>query len=228
MKRFILWTVLLAGFLLMSSAWAEPPDRIEINKATSADLTQVKGIGQKTAEKILEYRGAQGPIERIGQLQEVKGIGTGTLRRVVCYFYAEKEGKLPCEIATIRHGTGPVNLNTATAKELQTLPGIGEKKADTIIVDRKENGLFHSVDDLQRIKGIGRGMVEKLVDLVEVRLNINTARGAEFETMGFANGDTIVKYRNDTGKFETIEDLKKISGIDKALVDKITDYLCTK
>ena len=228
MKRFSLWTVLLAGFLLTSSAWGEPPERIEINNATSADLTQVKGIGDKTAEKILEYRDAQGPIERMGQLQEVKGIGKGTLQRVVCYFYAEKEGKLPCEIATIRHGTGRVNLNTATAKELQTLPGIGEKKADTIVMDRKENGLFHSVDDLQRIKGIGRGMVEKLADLVEVRLDINAARGAEFETMGFANGDTIVKYRDDAGKFETIEDLKKVPGIDKDLIDKIADYLSTK
>jgi len=221
-------TVLLAGFLLTSVASAEPPERIEINKATPSDLIKVKGIGQKTAEKIIEYRDANGPIERLGQIQEIKGIGKATLQRVVCYFYAEKEGNLPCEIATIRHGTGLVNLNTANAKELQTLPGIGKKRAETIVEDRNENGLFHSVDDLQRIKGIGRGMVDKFADLVEVRLDINHARGAEFEILGFANGDTIIKYRNDHGKFDTIEDLKKVPGIDKDHIDKIADYLCTK
>ncbi|MFH1530311.1 MAG: helix-hairpin-helix domain-containing protein [Pseudomonadota bacterium] len=228
MKHFSLLTVLLAGFLLASIASAEPPERIEINKATLEDLTQVKGVGQKIAEMIIEYRDANGPIERMGQVQEVKGIGNAKLKQLVCFFYAEKEGKLPCEIATIRHGSGPVNLNTANAKELQTLPGIGKKKAETIVEDRTQNGLFHSVDDLQRIKGIGRGMVDKLSDLVSVRLDINLARGAEFELMGFSNGDTIIKYRTEHGKFGTLEDLKKVPGIDKDHIDKIAEYLSTK
>ena len=216
---------MLAGLLLTSIASAEPPERIEINQATHADLIKVKGVGQKTAEKILAYRDAHGPIERMGQFQEVKGIGKATLQRFVCYFYAEKEGKLPCEVATIRHGVGRVNINTANAKLLQTLPGIGTKKAEVIVKDRKENGLYHSVDDLQRIKGIGRGMVDKLADLVEVRLDINNARGAEFEIMGFMNGDTIVKYRDEHGKFGAVADLKKVPGIDAGHVDGIADYL---
>jgi competence protein ComEA len=219
---------LLAVFLLSSVASAEPPERIDINQATMTDLVKVKGVGKKTAEKILEYREARGAIKTMSQLQDVKGIGKASLQMMICYFYVEAEGKLPCEVATIRHDTEPLNLNTATAKELQALPGIGKKKAENIVNDRKANGLYHSVDDLQRIKGIGRGMVEKLTPLVEVRLDINRARGAEFEIMGFSNGDTIVKYRNDHGRFSTVADLKNVPGIDKDHVDEIVDYLCTK
>ncbi len=210
---------------MTSVASAEPPERIELGAATQADLIKVKGIGKKTAEKVLAYRDANAPIKRMGQLLEVKGIGKATLQRLTCFFYVEAEGKLPCEIATIRTGTDPLNINTATAKELQTLPNIGKKRAEKIIKDRTENGLFHSVDDLQRIKGIGRGMVDKLKDLVEVRLNINSARGAEFEAIGFANGDDIVKFRDENGSFSSVEDLKKVPGIDAELVDRIMDSL---
>jgi len=217
--------VLPAWLLLASVASAEPPERIEIHKAVQADLVKVKGIGKKTAEKILAYRDAHAPVDRMGRFSEVKGIGKTTLSRLACYFYAKNEGRLPCEIATIRHGAGPVNINTATAKELRSLPGVGKKRAADIVGDRNKNGLFRSVDDLQRIKGIGRGMVKKLADIVEFRLDINSARGAEFEVLGFANGDAIVKYRDEHGGFSAIADLKEVPGIDRGRVDEITDFL---
>jgi competence ComEA-like helix-hairpin-helix protein len=219
---------LLAGLLLTSIASAEPPERIDINQATTADLVKVKGIGLKTAEKILERRDANGPFTRMGQVQEVKGVGKATLGKLVCYFYVEEEGRLPCEVATIRHGGERVNINTATAKGLQTLPGIGAKRAGVIVNDRSTNGLFHSVDDLQRIKGIGRGTVQKLTPLVDVHLDINSARGAEFEALGIANGDAIVKFRANHGKFSTVEDLKKVPGIDGDHIDKISKYMRAK
>jgi len=216
---------MLAGLLIAGIASAEPPERIEIHEAGQADLVKVKGIGKKTAEKILAYRDAHGPIDRMGRFNEVKGIGKTTLRRLACYFYAKAEGRLPCEIATVRHGAGPVNINTATAKELRSLPGIGKKRAETIVRDRKSNGLFHSVDDLQRIKGIGRGMLEKLADMVEIRLDINCARGSEFEALGFTDGDSIVKHREARGGFGGITELKEVPGIDRGRVDEITDFL---
>src|SRR5438552_8899398 len=56
----------------------------------------------------------------------------------------------------------PVNLNTATALELQQVPGIGPSTADKILKMRKSYGAFKAVDDLRAIKGIGPKRLEKM------------------------------------------------------------------
>lgn len=65
-------------------------------------------------------------------------------------------------------GDGLVDLNTATAEELMTLPGIGEKRAADIIADREANGPFRVPEDLTRVSGIGEGILEGLLDYVTV------------------------------------------------------------
>ncbi|MFD0715048.1 ComEA family DNA-binding protein [Paenibacillus sp. GCM10027626] len=55
-----------------------------------------------------------------------------------------------------------IDINRATEAELMTLSGIGKAKAQAIIADREQNGFFRSVEDLQRVKGIGAKMLEKL------------------------------------------------------------------
>ena len=61
-----------------------------------------------------------------------------------------------------------VNLNTATAEQLDTLPGVGPSTAKKIIDYREEHGGFNSVEDLNEVSGIGDVTFEKLKDLVTV------------------------------------------------------------
>jgi len=56
----------------------------------------------------------------------------------------------------------PININTATAADLQQVPGIGPSTAQKIIDTRKSYGAFKSVDDLLAIKGIGPKKLEKM------------------------------------------------------------------
>lgn len=62
--------------------------------------------------------------------------------------------------------TGLVNINTASAAELQTLSGIGPSMAQSIIDERTKNGAFASVDDLMRVSGIGEKKLAKIKDCI--------------------------------------------------------------
>ena len=62
----------------------------------------------------------------------------------------------------------PVDLNTATADQLDALPGVGPATAAAIIKDREAHGPFRSVGDLGRVRGIGDAKLEQLRDLVTV------------------------------------------------------------
>ena len=69
---------------------------------------------------------------------------------------------------TAQKGSTPVNINTATAEELQTLPRIGPAMAQRIIAWREAHGGFRSVDELDAVPGIGPSMLENLRPLVMV------------------------------------------------------------
>lgn len=63
---------------------------------------------------------------------------------------------------TARSAPGLVNINTATAEELCSLPGVGEATAEAIIEDRAANGPFSAPEDLMRVSGIGEKKFAKL------------------------------------------------------------------
>jgi competence protein ComEA len=62
----------------------------------------------------------------------------------------------------------PIDLNTATAEQLDTLPGVGPATAAAIIDYRQQHGPFHSVDDLAQVRGIGDAKLAQLRDRVRV------------------------------------------------------------
>ena len=63
---------------------------------------------------------------------------------------------------------GPVDLNTATAEQLDALPGVGPATATAILSHREEHGPFRSVEDLIEVRGIGEAKLDGLRDLVMV------------------------------------------------------------
>ncbi len=59
-----------------------------------------------------------------------------------------------------------VNINTADAQTLQTLPGIGEKRAADIVADREANGPYRFPEEITRVKGIGEETLAGLVEYI--------------------------------------------------------------
>ncbi|MBW2232168.1 MAG: helix-hairpin-helix domain-containing protein [Deltaproteobacteria bacterium] len=68
----------------------------------------------------------------------------------------------PAVAASASAASGVVNINTASASELQMLPGVGKVRADAIVALRKERGAFKSVDELKEVKGIGDAMLDRI------------------------------------------------------------------
>ena len=65
-------------------------------------------------------------------------------------------------------GGGPININTATLEELDSLPGIGPGIGQRIIEYRQEVGLFAAIEDIMDVSGIGPAKFEQMKDLIVV------------------------------------------------------------
>ncbi len=65
--------------------------------------------------------------------------------------------------------TEAININEASVKELSGLSGIGRSKAEAIIAFRIEHGNFENVDDLKKVKGIGKKTFESIKNKITAR-----------------------------------------------------------
>lgn len=74
----------------------------------------------------------------------------------------------PTAVATSPSSAELININTASASELDSLPGIGPTTAQKIIAYREQNGPFVSKEDIVNVSGIGPGTYERIKDLITV------------------------------------------------------------
>ena len=93
-----------------------------------------------------------------------------------------------------------VNINTASKEELTTIKGIGEKRAQEIIDYRKKNGDFKSVDDLEKVPGIGPGTMKQIRSQVTVSGKTTADKPADKETT--TKTDT---KKSDTAKADSMK-----------------------
>ncbi len=77
--------VLCAALVFMvgifSTGYAGDALKVDINKASKEELMQLEGVGDAYAQKIVEYRKANGPFKQPGDIMKVKGIGPATYEK---------------------------------------------------------------------------------------------------------------------------------------------------
>jgi len=84
------------------------------------------------------------------------------------YVPCEEETPVPAISATENQTPGRLNINTATASELELLPGIGPALAESILAYREAEGPFTSIEQLVNVRGIGPSKLAEIEDLITV------------------------------------------------------------
>lgn len=164
---FLLGGLAVLNGHLMPSAPPAVDARLDLNQASRADLALLPGIGPTLAERIEKHRETAGPFRSVDDLLEVPGIGRATVERIRDRVFVSgdpppaAERRAPPLNKKAAVAAGPVDPNTATLVELDTLPGIGPKLAQRII-DERTTRPFATVDELRRVKGIGPKTLEKM------------------------------------------------------------------
>jgi competence protein ComEA len=96
-----------------------------------------------------------------------------------------------------------VNINTATKEELTSLKGVGEKSAQDIIDYRTKNGNFKSVDDLEKVPGIGPGLMKQIRPQVTTTGKTVVDQSADKGTKTKASDSAKSTKSSDSKKSET-------------------------
>ena len=152
---------------------------LDLNKATAEEMIEaLPGVGEATANKIVAGR----PYKSVDDLLKA-GVPSRTvegIRSMVAVKASPAEKAKPKEKAEAKSKTkakmakaetpeplsdkAKVNLNTGKLDELVTLPGVGEATAKAIVAGRP----YKSIDDLDKVKGLGKAKIEALRPLVLV------------------------------------------------------------
>jgi competence protein ComEA len=153
-----------------------PGERIDPNSADEVELDRLPGVGPALAQSIATHRRSEGPFRSLEDLERVPGLGSIKVKRLAPFT------TLPAGVgqgpATGDGGGGSqdadrygsqLDLNRASAKELQALPGIGPARAQAIVRWRDENGPFRNFQDLSKVPGIGPATVARLRSRIVVR-----------------------------------------------------------
>ena len=165
------FAVVVAAALALSAASALAAGAlIDINSADLKTLESLPGVGPATGQEIIKGR----PYKSVDDLANVKGIGKAKLAKIkplvtVGAQQATQAAKAaPAEAKKAARAavpTGPVNINTASKEQLESLPGIGAKKAQAIIDGRP----YQKPEDIMKVKGIKQGIYNKIKDRITVQ-----------------------------------------------------------
>jgi competence ComEA-like helix-hairpin-helix protein len=136
-------------------------------------LDRVPGVGPTVLSAIADHAAFSGPSSGSGSSPlpaqpswPAPPVPTGA--QPVCVGAVTSCALVPGPLAAASASQARLSLNTATAAQLDSLPGIGPKRAEAIVRDRDRNGPFPSVEALTRVPGIKPALVARVRQRLQV------------------------------------------------------------
>lgn len=227
-----------------------PSFPLELNSATVQDLVYINGIGETIAQRIVDYGRTNGFYE-VEDLLNVSGIGESLFNKMSPYVYADSIGLPPKDEYTETEYTPsfPLELNSATVRDLVCIKGIGEAIAQRIVDYGRTNG-FYEIEDLLNVSGIGESLFNKIVPYVYTdsssllpkdeytetsqteaqiySVNINTATKEDFMQLPGIDetiAENLIQLREDISGFLKIEEMIYADGMTTDKIEMIRAYV---
>ncbi|MBN9522549.1 ComEA family DNA-binding protein [bacterium] len=160
-----------------------PAASVDLNRADRAELEQLPGVGPKLAAAIDTHRRDRGGFRSVDDLRSVPGVGPVMVDRLRPLVKVETpaavvpvgdpelpprvraqapkdepKARPPADRNKLQPGDPPIDVNAASADELQRIPHVGPVTAAAIVAGRP----FRTVDELDRVRGIGPKTLAKL------------------------------------------------------------------
>lgn len=125
------------------------PVLFDINTADTTQLIRLKGIGSKLAARIVKFRDGLGGFTSTAQYNEIFGLDSLALNELN-------------RLAAIRTPAHKININTASAEDIDRHPYISKRQAEIIVRYREQHGAYKSAQELLNIKILDEKLVSKI------------------------------------------------------------------
>lgn len=203
----------------------------------SEDELKALGFSGGLANRLVKYREAGGQFRIKSDVKKLYGMDSAFYQALLPFIQLPEKMVWPEEkrVASEKSKPAPFNINEADTTQLQGIYGIGPVLSKRIVAYRERLGGFLSTQQLNEVYGLDSTVVNRLTEasfLAESftprTININTADENELSVHPYLSkklAKAIVVYRFQHGKFNAVDDLQQIHGLEKNVFDKIYPYL---
>lgn len=155
---------------LLRTADLGPGETVDLDRAGAGEIARLPGVGPSLAKRIVADRVRNGPFGGVDCLDaRVSGVGEGFVRRVGDKL---RFSGAPCAPGTRSGSVGAcpevIDLNRATAAQLDCLPGIGRSRGEAIVRFREGRGGVARLEELEEVPGLSERVISGLRGHVEV------------------------------------------------------------
>lgn len=198
------------------------------------------GLRDKTISTILNYRNKGGKFRQPDDIRKIWGLRKEEADRIIPYTRITAEQNqfnhypVSTKQSSIVSSFSVIDINTATLQQFMQLPGIDHLTPYRIIRFREKLGGFVTVQQIKDTYGMTDSLYQSILPYLKIemasvkKININAISDNELNMHPYISRDiarSIIIYRNQHGKYQKIDDVKKIVFISEETFQKIAPYI---